>query len=162
MSNQTIKILFNLVWLLTLIACAPAIQQKDPLNDPQYDLVPQELDAEVNDLKIHYVLVDEVLERKRAIPFRYTYENNVCTTRIDIGYRAFRTAVYLSVGYCLYLQQYGQPTNTNFYHRVAGAWLDEYTKVCGYLLAPLGLPMNDGKCASIPTLKQALSAHQLY
>jgi hypothetical protein len=65
------------------------------------------------------------------------------------------------VGYCLYHQSYSNP-KFEIANKAALAWASVYYKSCGYVLAPLGLPVNDGTCNSIPTLQQAIAIQGIY
>jgi hypothetical protein len=147
--------------ILLLASCAPRTQAKDPLNNPQYALTPQTIDTRVLDLPVRYLLQEEVLERQRAKGFDYAYENGHCTIALDIGYEGLRQAAVLSVGYCLYHQSYSNP-DFEIANKAALAWVNSYYESCGYVLAPLGLPVNDGTCQTIPTLKQAIAMQGIY
>jgi hypothetical protein len=147
--------------LLALTACAPRTQARDPLNNPQYALTPQTVKAQVLGLSVRYLLQVEVLERTRAKGFDYSYENGHCTIALDIGYEGLRQAAVLSIGYCLYHQSYNNPEFA-IANKAAQAWVNVYYQSCGYILAPLGLPTNDGSCQSIPTLQQAIAIQGLY
>jgi hypothetical protein len=155
----------KILWLgmvtVLLASCAPRVTPKDPLENPQYDLSPQTIETEVIGLKVRYLLQDEVLERKRAKGFDQSYENGICTITLDVGYEALRQAVVLSLGHCLYHRNYSNP-DFEIANKAAGAWLNQYYKSCGYILAPLGLPVNDGECKVIPTLEQAILLQGIY
>jgi hypothetical protein len=136
-----------------LASCAPKVTPRDRLDNPQYVLNPQTIEAEVVRLRVRYILRDEVLERKHAKGFDYVYENGQCTITLDIVYEALRQAVVLSVGHCLYHQSHSNPEFA-IANRAAQAWLSVYYETCGYVL---GLPVNDGSCKGIPTLQQAIT-----
>ena len=146
---------------IVLASCAPRVTPRDPLDNPQYDLSPQTIRTEVVGLSVRYMLQDEVLERKRAKGFDYVYEKGQCTITLDIGYEALRQAVVLSIGHCLYHQNYSNPEFA-IANKAAQAWLSVYYQSCGYILAPLGLPVNDGTCQSIPTLQRAIVIQGIY
>ncbi len=153
-------IIFGLCGLV-LGGCAPRSQARDPLNNPQYALTPQVVEAQVVGLAVRYLLQEEVLERKRAKGFDYVYEDDRCTIALDIGYEGLRQAVALSIGYCLYHQSYSNP-EFEIANKAALAWVTTYYQSCGYILAPLGLPVNDGSCKTIPTLQQAIAIQGIY
>jgi hypothetical protein len=110
---------------------------------------------------VRYLLQEEVLEHKRAKGFDYSYEDGHCTVQLDIGYEALRQVATLSLGYCLYHQRYSNP-EFEIANKAALAWVNQYYKSCGYILAPLGLPVNDGTCKTIPTLEQAILLQGIY
>jgi hypothetical protein len=144
-----------------LTSCAPRTQARDPFNNPQYALTPQTIDTQVLGLPVRYLLQNEVKKRTRTVGFDYVYEQGHCTIALDIGYEALRQVAALAVGYCLYQQSYSNP-EFEIANKAALAWVSVYYKTCGYLLAPLGLPVKDGTCESIPTLQQAIAMEGLY